>query len=285
MKKWFIALVFTLFALSIALLFVYIHNHSIPVLHPKGQIAIEQRDLIAIAFLLMCIVVIPAYLLTFVFAWKYHDKNKKSKYTPDWAHSTLGETIWWGVPCVIIAILAVITWESSHKLDPFKPLQSDVKPLRIQVVALQWKWLFIYPDVGIATVGYLQFPEKTPLNFEITADAPMNSFWIPGLGGQIYAMPAMRTELHLIANETGTFRGSSANLSGDGFAGMMFAATAVAEEDFQAWVQEVQQSGNRLSSEEYFRLKAPSAYLPKMDYASVEENLFDHILMQYMQGS
>lgn len=282
MKKLYISVLFFIFALSIVLIGVYIHQHSIPVLHPKGKIAIEQRDLIAVAFLLMCIVVIPVYLLTFVFSWKYQDQNQKSKYTPDWGDSLIGEIIWWGIPCIIIAILGVITWQSTHQLNPFTPLQSEKQPLRIQVVALEWKWLFIYPDYGIATVNYLQFPEKTPLNFEITSDAPMNSFWIPALGGQIYAMPAMRTKLHLIANETGVFRGSSSNLSGDGFAGMVFSAIASSEEEFANWVEQVSQSSLSLSSEEYAQLKKPSSYVPKTDYASVENDLFDQIVMQYM---
>ena len=161
----------------------------------------------------------------------------KAKHAPDWEHNYIAEYCWWGVPIVIIVILAVTTWKSSHDLNPFKPIESEKKPLAIQVVALHWKWLFIYPEQGIATVNFVQFPEKTPINFEITSDAPMNSFWIPQLGGQIYAMPAMRSKLHLIANEIGSFRGVSANISGKGFAGMTFTAKSSSEEDFDAWVQ------------------------------------------------
>ncbi len=280
-----IAILILLFLGALFLTVSYINAHNIPVLNPKGMIAMQQRDLIVICSLLMCIVVIPAYILTALFSWRYREGNKKAKYTPNWAHSTLGEVIWWGVPCVIIVILAVITWVSTHALNPFTPIASEKKPVQIQVVALDWKWLFIYPEQGIATVNYIQFPEKTPLNFDITADAPMNSFWIPQLGGQIYAMPAMRTKLHLIANEEGSFRGVSANISGEGFAGMSFTAVATSDEAFDAWVKSVQESPNQLTLEEYEELMLPSKYNPVTVYSSVEEGLFDHIMMKYMHPS
>ncbi|NDD59526.1 MAG: cytochrome ubiquinol oxidase subunit II, partial [Chlamydiae bacterium] len=173
------------------------------------------------------------------------------------------------------------TWKSTHDLNPYKPIATSQKPLKIQVVALQWKWLFIYPEQGIATLNFVQFPEKTPVSFEITADAPMNSFWIPQLGGQIYAMPAMVSQLNLIADEQGSFRGVSANLSGDGFAGMTFVAKASSETEFHQWVNSVRRSGNFLNLKEYNRLVKPSAYCPEAFYLLKEDNLFDHILMKY----
>jgi cytochrome o ubiquinol oxidase subunit 2 len=157
-------------------------------------------------------------------------------------------------------------------------LESNTKPLKIQVVALQWKWLFIYPEQGIATVNFVQFPEQTPINFEITADAPMNSFWIPQLGGQIYAMPGMVAKLHLIADKEGSYRGSSANLSGKGFAGMKFIAKSSSEADFEAWVDSVRQSGPI----DYTKVAEPSEYAPAAFYSLSDDNLFNQIVMKYM---
>ncbi len=184
---------------------------------------------------------------------------------------------------IIIVVLAIITWRSSHKLNPFTPIESDKKALAIQVIALQWKWLFLYPEQGIATLNYVQFPEKTPIAFEITSDAPMNSFWIPQLGGQIYAMPAMRTKLHLIANEPGTFRGASANISGTGFASMHFVAEACSEEAFAEWVNTVRASGQPLGSEEYEALAQPSEKNPVAHYVLKQGDLFDTVVMKYME--
>jgi cytochrome o ubiquinol oxidase subunit 2 len=260
----------------------YISNHNIPVLDPKGFIGIKQRELIIICSLLMCIVVIPVFAMLAIFSRKYREGNTKSTYAPLWAHSLRAEIIWWGVPFIIIVILGIITWKSTHELNPYKPIVNGNRPIVIQAVALDWKWLFIYPEQGIATVNYVQFPEKTPLNFEISADAPMNSFWIPQLGGQIYAMPGMRTKLHLIADETGDFRGASSNLSGKGFAGMAFKAVASSEEDFLAWVQTVKASPYRLTNEEYHYLALPSEYDPVIYYSEVEGDLFDQIVMKSM---
>lgn len=266
----------------IALTVQYISHHNIPVLNPKGFIGIKQRELLIICSLLMCIVVIPVFVMLAIFSWKYREGNTKSTYTPLWAHSLRAEIIWWGVPLIIVAILGIITWKSTHELNPYKPIVNGTKPIVIQAVALDWKWLFIYPEQGIATVNYVQFPEKTPLNFEISADAPMNSFWIPQLGGQIYAMPGMRTKLHLIADETGDFRGSSSNISGKGFAGMTFRAVSSSEDDFLAWVESVKASPYRLTEEEYKYLVLPSEYDPVIYYSEVEDNLFDQIVMKSM---
>lgn len=282
MKKTFkIALIALLCLGAIAFTTHYIFTHDIIVLNPKGMIGVKESDLIVTASLLMLIVVIPVFILTWAFAWKYREGNTKSRHDPDWEHNYIAEYCWWGVPLVIIIILGVITWKSSFELNPFKPLESDVKPIKIQVVALQWKWLFIYPEQGIAAVNFVQFPEKTPVNFEITADAPMNSFWIPQLGGQIYAMPAMRTKLHLIADEVGSYRGLSANISGKGFAGMTFTAKASSEADFEQWVDDVKSSGNNLKFADYEKLVEPSEYNPVAYYSLGDRNLFDQIMQKY----
>jgi cytochrome o ubiquinol oxidase subunit 2 len=282
MKKAFkVALIVLLCLGAVAVGAYFILTSDIIVLNPKGMIGIKERDLIVTASLLMLIVVIPVYILTWVFAWKYREGGTESRHEPDWEHNYIAEYCWWGVPLVIVAILAVITWKSSHELNPFKPLESDKKPVTIQVVALQWKWLFIYPEQGIASVNFVQFPEKTPVNFEITADAPMNSFWIPQLGGQIYAMPAMRTKLHLIADEVGSYRGLSSNISGKGFAGMTFTARASSDADFQSWVNGIRSSGKTLNFASYEQLVEPSEYVPASYYYLDDRNLFNQILQKY----
>ncbi len=271
-----------LLGLIVLAVFTFLLNgKNISVLNPQGTIADKQRDLIVIATLLMLIVVIPVYILTFAIAWRYRASNKKAKYSPNLAGNRLAETIWWGVPMMIIAILATITWTSSHELDPFKPIASSEKPVTIQVVALQWKWLFIYPEQNIASVNFVQLPVDTPVNFEITSDAPMNSFWIPNLGGQIYAMSGMTTKLHLMATNTGNFPGSSANISGKGFADMKFIAKSSSYQDFNDWVDAVKQSRNDLTQAEYAALAKPSSEKSRIYYSSVEDGLYDRVITKY----
>lgn len=261
---------------------LFIRSSDIAVLNPKGIIANQQRDLMVTATLLMLIVVIPVFILTFTIAWRYREGNQKAVYKPDWDHHRLVEVLWWTIPAAIITVLSVITWRSSHELDPFRPLASNQKPITIQVVALQWKWLFIYPDQAIATVNYVQFPAGTPVNFEITADAPMNSFWIPSLGGQIYAMAGMSTKLHLMADQPGSFNGSSANLSGDGFAGMKFTAQSSSKTDFDKWIRSVKKSPQNLTLAEYAKLSEPSKNNSVTSYIVKDQDLYDKVMMKYM---
>ncbi len=264
------------------LIYVFPKGEEILVLSPKGIIASEQRSLLFYATLLMLIVLIPVYILLLWFSRKYRSGNHKATYTPDWDHSLAAECVWWGVPLIIIVVLSVMTWRSSHRLDPFKPIVSERAALRIQAVALEWKWLFLYPDQGIASLNFVQFPEKTPIQFEITADAPMNSFWIPQLGGQIYAMPGMKSQLHLMASETGEFRGSSANLSGKGFSGMHFKAVSVSRDDFDAWAEGVERNSAPLGAAEYEQLLIPSKNDSPSFYTLTQKDLFDQIIMKYM---
>lgn len=272
---------FALLAVSIVLFrILFLNIGDISVLHPSGWIGDKERDLIVTATLLMLIVVIPVFFMAFLFAWKYRSDHKE-KYDPEWADHPIAEAIWWGVPCVIVGILSVLCWKSSHELDPFKPLDAPGKPVTIQVVALQWKWLFIYPEYNIATVNFLQIPVHTPINFLITADAPMNSFWIPNLGGQVYAMPGMQSKLHLIANKEGSFPGSSANLSGKGFSGMRFTAKATSQTDFDAWVASMQVSPEKLNLDTYQQLAAPSENNPVASFQLQKADLFDWIMMKF----
>lgn len=254
----------------------------ISVLFPKGLIGIEQRNLLLIIQALMLVIIIPVYVLTFIFSWKYSSENPKGDYDPDLVDNTLAEYIWWGVPLIMTLIVGGITWVKTYELDPYRPIASDKKAMSIQVIALDWKWLFIYPEEKIATVNFIQFPENTPLHFEITADAPMNSFWIPHLGGQIYAMPGMRTELNLIANEKGNFSGSSANLSGEGFAGMRFVAKASSEEEYKEWVATAKKTTRTLNAQEYKKLAAPSKNNPVAIYQLKVNELFDQVIEKFM---
>ncbi len=266
-----------------ALLYLFIANiDSMAILSPRGEIADKQRNLIILTTLMSVLIIVPVFFMTFYFVWKYREGNKKAKYQPDWDHSVLAETIWWTVPLIMILILAGITWKTSHDLDPFKPINSSTNSLTIQVVALDWKWLFIYPDQQIASLNYVQFPERTPIKFEITADAPMNSFWIPRLGGQIYAMTGMSTQLNLMADSTGTYRGSSANISGRGFAGMNFEAKSTTRLDFDSWVNRVKQSDNSLTLNQYKILSLPSENNSPATFSYVDPHLYDSVIMKYM---
>ena len=262
---------------------VYYYRDSIAMLNPQGWVALQERNLMIKATVLMLLVVIPVFILTAYICWKYRAGNKEAEYTPDWDYSFLAEAVWWGFPMLIVVFLSIITWTSSHELDPYRPLKHDAKPITVQVVALQWKWLFILPEYDIASVNFFQFPVDTPVNFEITADSPMNSFWIPQLGGQIYAMPGMKTKLHLIADHEGEFPGSSANLSGTGFSGMTFVAKASTQENFDKWVQFAKKSASVLGKDEYLALAKPSSYNEIAFYQLQNKNLFDWIAMRPMQ--
>lgn len=277
------ALIGSLLALALGGVLAYIlQGTNVAVLTPKGPIARQEMQLLITITLLMLIVVVPVFVMTFFIAWKYRASNTKARYTPDWDHNTAAEIIWWGIPLLLIGVISVITWQSSHTLDPFKPLDSAVKPITIQVVALQWKWLFIYPEQGIATVNYVQFPKNTPVNFVITSDAPMNSFWIPQLGGQIYAMSGMSTQLHLMADEIGTYRGTSVNISGSGYAGMNFVAAASSQPDFDSWVATVKSLPTPLTVQEYDQLQQPSKNNLAASYSQIQPNLYDKVVMKYM---
>lgn len=281
-KNYKVAIPVIIVLFAVALVAFLLHGHTVAILDPQGIIAHKQLNLILFALGLSLVVLIPVYVMTIGFAWKYRESNKHAKYSPDWDHSLLAEATWWAVPTALILILSIVTWNSSHDLDPFKPIPSKTKTMTIQVIALQWKWLFIYPEQNIATVNYVQFPEKTPVKFEITADAPMNAFWIPQLGGQIYAMSGMSTHLNLEASHTGTYRGSSANISGTGFSGMTFQAKSSKSAEFKKWVNGVKQSPNYLSAEAYNQLAQPSQNNRVKYYSAKEKDLYNNVLAKYM---
>ncbi len=253
------------------------------VFDPQGPIALQERNLIILAVVLMLLIAIPMLILLYTFAWKYRAGNKKAKYDPEHVGGIWRQLLWWTIPATLIVVIAVINWQSTHALDPYKPIASANPPLNVEVVALQWKWLFIYPAQGIATVNFLEFPVATPVHFSLTADAPMSSFWIPELGSQIYAMAAMQTQLSLEANSTGQYVGKDTEINGAGYAGMTFTAKSVSQSDFNAWIASVKNSSNTLTIDDYnATLAPPSEYVAPIYYSSVDPALYDTILMKYM---
>ena len=279
--KWIFALLAILGAFF-AIFFVLRSDKALLV-HPKGIIAHRELNLMVTQILLMLVVVVPTYLALFVVVWKYRAQNGKSHYDPEHSHGGLGQCILWMIPTVIIAVMAVVTWDTTHALDPYKPLESEVKPLKIQVVALDWKWLFIYPEQEIASVNFVQFPEKTPIQFELSADgSPMNSFWIPQLSGQIYAMSGMVTTLHMMADAPGVYSGRAAEINGDGFAAMTFVVQSSTQEDFDHWVDAVKKSPLQLTDSAYNELLRPSQNNPITLYSNVEKEMLNKIIMKYM---
>lgn len=256
------------------------------ILQPAGNIAKQQRDLIVFTLGLMGIIVIPIFIMLGWFGWKYragNDKRSKHDYKPEWHENTTLELLWWGIPIAVISILAVIAWNTSHSLDPYKQIESDKVAIKVQVVALQWKWLFIYPQLGVATVNKLPIPEKTPIHFTISADAPMSAFWVPTLGSQIYAMNGMSTQLSLIADRTGEFTGVSSNINGKGYADMKFTVYSKTEKDFNEWVKSAQNSANMLDRTMYERLAQPGV-TDEATYMLTDASLYDTIVNKYMHG-
>ena len=208
-------------------------------LNSKGPVAAGQSSLMVNAIFLMLLVVIPSIIMALWFGWKYRASNKDADYEPTWAHSTTIEVVVWGVPVIIIGILAWLTWWGSHKYDPYRPIESDKAPVNVQVIAEAFKWIFVYPDEQIATINEVRFPEKTPVSLRLTSNFTMNSFFVPQLAGQIYAMAGMQTHLNILADSTGVYRGFSSNYSGYGFSQMRFKAYSMTEADYKAWVAAV----------------------------------------------
>jgi cytochrome o ubiquinol oxidase subunit 2 len=258
---------------------------SSELLNPKGAIGAQEKNLILIAMGIMLAVVIPVIAMTLYFAWRYRASNADATYAPKWAHSTKIEVVIWTIPCVIVAFLAVLIWDTTHSLDPYKPLESKVAPVRVQVVALNWKWLFIYPDYGVATVNQLQIPVDTPIEFSLTAESLMNSFFIPQLGSQVYAMAGMQTKLHLIADTPGVYAGLSAAYSGEGFSDMRFNTTASSRQEFDRWMQQAKNSPLKLNKATYGVLEQSSHNHPLATYTAVEPGFFDGVVNKYMHAT
>ena len=256
-------------------------------MNASGDIAVQQGRLIIVSTLLMLIIIVPVIALTVLFAWRYRKNNEAATYDPEWNHSTALELVIWGAPLLIIIALGLVTWISTHTLDPYRPLgrldaarplPAGVNPLVVEVVALDWKWLFIYPEQGIATVNELVTPVDVPLRFKITASSVMNSFYVPALAGQIYAMPGMETSMHAVINRPGTFDGFSANYSGAGFSDMRFKMHGVSAAEFSKWVATTKAGGGALGRADYLALEKPSVRHPVQRYGGIDPALYGAIL-------
>jgi cytochrome o ubiquinol oxidase subunit 2 len=257
------------------------------VLSPSGDVAVQQRDYLIESTVLMLLIILPVMALTVLFAFRYRHTNQKAVYEPNWDHSTQLELVIWGAPLIIIICLGALTWMGTHLLDPYRSLnridaaRSDAAAqdsLKVDVVALDWKWLFIYPQYGVASLNELEAPVDRPITFKITSSSVMNSFYIPALAGQIYAMPGMETKLHAVINAPGEFEGFSANYSGAGFSGMRFKFHAVAARDFSAWIDAVHKNGGSLDRQAYHALERPSQNEPPRTFGAVDPALFDAVV-------
>jgi cytochrome o ubiquinol oxidase subunit 2 len=264
------------------LITVLLHGTNIALFNPKGFIANEQHRLMLFSVALLLDIGIPTLLLFYFIAWKYRESNEKATYDPNVHHGKSFVFIIWAVPTIFMLLLASIMWPATHKLAPKQAITADVKPLTIEVVAMRWKWLFIYPEQGIASVNFAQIPTDTPVEFVLTADeTPMSSFWIPQLGGQLYAMTGHVNQLNLMAETSGDYAGRSAEINGAGFAGMKFITRAGSIEDFDQWVQSTKSSSDVLNSTEYNKLLSPSENNPVTVYSQAEPNLYSNLLAKY----
>ena len=255
--------------------------NQFPLIDPKGPIGLSERFVIFVSIALMLIVVIPVIAMGLWFPLKYRASNTKAKYMPNWSHSNKIELVIWLVPAAIILVLSIMIWITTHQLDPYKPIDAGVRPVSIEAVSLDWKWLFIYPDQKIATVNQLVFPVNVPLNFRLTSGTVMTSFFIPQLGSQIYAMAGMQTRLHLLAHETGTYLGQNQQFSGRGYSEMNFKASAVSREAFDNWVRKVAGAGGKLDVARFEKIAAPSVAAPVAHFTLAQPDLFDRIIRQF----
>jgi len=270
---------------SVLLGLVALGGCSEGVLDPKGPVADAERQILFNSLGIMLAIVIPTILAILGVAFWFRSSNRRARYRPDFAYSGRLEMIVWSIPAMTVLLVGGVAWLGAHDLDPRKPLASDVAPLRVQVVALDWKWLFIYPDQGIAAVNQLTIPVGTPVSFELTSSGVMNSFFVPQLGSQIYTMAGMTTHLQLQADHAGTYRGLSANFSGEGFADMRFAVDAVPAGEFELWVQAAGRAASpALDAAAYADLAKPSSALAPRSYRAVAPNLFGSIVNARMHA-
>src|SRR6201990_14552 len=248
------------------------------VLDPKGPIAVAERQILFNSLGIMLAIVIPTILATLGVAYWFRSSNAGAVYLPDFEYSGRLELLVWSIPAMTVLLVGGVAWVGAHDLDPRKPISSPVKPVTIQVVSLDWKWLFIYPEQGVASVNHLTIPVGTPVSFELTSSGVMNSFFVPQLAGQIYTMAGMVTRLNLQADHAGTYRGMSANYSGAGFADMYFNVNAVPAENFEQWVAATRANGPVLDAQSYDDLAKPSKAVAPFTYRAVATGLFGGIL-------
>jgi len=256
---------------------------QLSLLNPKGMVAQDEKDLLIIAVCLMLIIIIPVIVLTLLIAYRYRAGNKKAKYDPHLTHNNNLEIFWWAIPIVIILILAVVTWVTTHRLDPYRPITAAGKqPVTIEAVSMNWRWLFIYPDLHIATINEVKFPVNTPVNFYVTSDGPMNSLMIQQIAGQIYAMDGMTTQIHMISSHLGTYQGMSISFSGPGFSNMRFKAHVVDSQAFKAWISQVKKTGKILNWDGYQEISKNSMDTKVYYFKLNDSDLFHQIINKYM---
>ena len=248
------------------------------VLDPVGPVGAAEKTILINSTAIMLAIIIPTMIATLAFAWWFRRGNSKATYRPDWEYSGAVELVVWSIPALTIMLLGGIAWIGSHDLEPSKPLKSAVPALKVEVVSLDWKWLFIYPDQGIATVNELVVPAGTPVSFRLTSATVWNSFFVPQMGTMIYTMPRMATRLNLQADRQGTFQGLSSHFSGDGFPGMQFKVHSLPPDQFAMWAQSARGSGPALDANGYRQLSKPSSYVAPMTYGTVAPGLFDAIV-------
>ncbi len=268
-------------ALSGAVMLSGCSTASLPVINTIGPIATDERNLLFIAFGLMMIVVIPVWVMAIWFPIKYRASNTKAEYRPHWDFSPVIETAIWLVPALIVLVIGIIVWNDTHRLDPYRPLPGG-KPLRIEAISLDWKWLFVYPDRNIATVNLLVLPAKQPVMIELTSDTVMNSFYLPGIAGQIYAMAGMRTEMNLKTDRPDVTTGLNTMFSGGLFPDQHFEVNSMSRADFDKWVAHAQQTPKTLTLADYNALSAKRDTAPTLIYSGVVPGLFDKVIAKYM---
>ena len=254
------------------------------VLDPVGPVAAAEKQILINSTAIMLAIIIPTMIATVAIAFWFRRDNKKAEYRPDWEYSGAIEMVVWGIPILTIMLLGGITWIGSHALEPSKPLDSPIKPVKVQVVSLDWKWLFIYPEQGVATVNQLVVPAGTPVNFQLTSATVWNVFWVPQMGTMIYTMPRMTTRLNLQADRQGVYNGLSGHFSGDGFPGMQFKVHAVPPQQFAAWASSSRGAGNVLDGRTYAELQKPSSYVKPMTFGTVAPNLFAAVVTNKAPG-
>ena len=248
------------------------------ILDPIGPVAAAEKTILINSTAIMLAIIIPTMIATVAFAWWFRRGNSKATYLPDWEYSGAVEMVVWGIPILTIMLLGGIAWIGSHDLEPSRPLKSNVPPLKVEVVSLDWKWLFIYPDQGIATVNQLVVPAGTPVSYRLTSGTVWNVFWVPQMGTMIYTMPRMTTRLNLQADRPGVYEGLSAHFSGDGFPGMQFKTQVLPPDQFAMWAQGSRGQGPMLDGPGYAELSKPSSYVKPMTYGTVAPGLFDSVV-------
>jgi cytochrome o ubiquinol oxidase subunit 2 len=254
------------------------------ILAPQGPIAAAERQIMFNATGIMLAIVIPTMIATLGVAYWFRASNTRARYRPDFEYSGRLEVLVWSIPAMTVLLVGSVAWVGAHDLDPRKAIESATKPIHVQVVSLDWKWLFIYPDQGIGTVNELTIPVGTPIDFELTSQGVMNSFFVPQLGTMIYTMPGMVTRLQLQADHEGSFRGLSTNFSGEGFSDMRFLVDAVPAEQFARWIDAAHSAGPRLDASVYAALVKPSSAVTPFTYRAVTPELFDDIVSSVMKS-